>query len=108
MPQRHRAKATNEPEMMDMDEPVAPEPIEPPVEPAIEPDAANEEEEEYKETITIRALDLLALQHSFDDMRFRIANIERGARQAQLEAEERFEAQQSLLRPILDKLPPAP
>ena len=39
-------------------------------------------------------------------MRFKIATIERDARQAQLEVEERFEAQQSLLRAILDRVPP--
>jgi hypothetical protein len=41
-------------------------------------------------------------------MRFKIANIERDACQAQFEAKERFEAQQSLLRAILDRLPQAP
>jgi hypothetical protein len=90
--------------MMAMDEPVALEPVEPPV----EPDTTDEEEEEYEETITFRASDLIALQCSLDDMRFKIINIERDARQAQLEAEERFEAQQSLLRAILDRLPLAP
>jgi hypothetical protein len=41
-------------------------------------------------------------------MQFKIANIERDACHAQFKAEERFEAQQSLLQAILDKLPPAP
>jgi hypothetical protein len=80
MPQGHRAKATDEPEMMDMDEPEVPKPVEPPVEPTIELDVVDEEEEEYEETITIRAPDFLALQDSLDDMRFRIANIKRDAR----------------------------
>jgi hypothetical protein len=108
MPRGHQAKAVDEPEMMDMDEPAVPEPVEPPVEPAVEPDTAEEEEEEQEETITIRASDLIALQDSLDDMRFKIANIERDACQAQLEVEERFEAHQSLLRAILARLPPAP
>jgi hypothetical protein len=90
MPQGHWAKAADEPEMMDMDEPATPEPV--------EPDKVDEVEQEYEETITIRALDLIGLQDSLDDMRFEITNIERDARQAQLKAEERFEAQQSLLR----------
>ena len=93
---------------MDIEEPAAqPEPSAQP-EAAIEPDAADDEEgEEYTDTITISASDLVALQDTLDDMRFKIDNIERDARQAQLEAEERFEAQQSLLRAILDRLPPA-
>jgi hypothetical protein len=56
MPQGHRAKAVDELEMMDMDEPV-----EPLVDPVAEPDATDEEEAEYEETVTIRASDLLAL-----------------------------------------------
>jgi hypothetical protein len=115
MPQGHQARVANELEMMDMDEPGVPEwvelAVEPTVEPAVEPTVepyVADEEEEYEETITIRALDLLALQDSLDDMRFKIANIERDARQAQLEAEERFDAQQSLLWAIIDRLPPTP
>jgi hypothetical protein len=68
MPQGHQARAANEPEMMDMDEPAVPEPVEPLIEPAIEPDAVEEEEEEQEETITIRASDLIALQDNLDDM----------------------------------------
>jgi hypothetical protein len=64
-------------------------------------------EAKQEEKITIRASDLIALQDSLDNMQFKIANIERDARQAQCKAEERFEAQQSLLRAILDRLPPA-
>jgi hypothetical protein len=90
--------------MMDMDEPIA---VEQEVELVSKPDTADEEEEEYEETVTIRAPDLLALQDTLDYMRFKIANIEIDAHQAQLEAEERFEEQQSLLRAILDRLPPA-
>jgi hypothetical protein len=68
------------------------------LEPAVKPDAADEEEEEeYEEMITIKASDLIALKDSLDDMRFKITNIRRDARQAQLEAEETFEEQQSLL-----------
>jgi hypothetical protein len=64
--------------MMDMDELAAPEPVEL----AVEPDAVAEEEEEYEEMITIRASYLLTLQDSLDDLRFRIANIERDEHQA--------------------------
>jgi hypothetical protein len=75
MPRGHQARAADELEIMDMDEPAAPEPVEL----AVEPDAADEEEEEYEEMITIRASDLLALQDSLDDMLFKITNIERDA-----------------------------
>jgi hypothetical protein len=68
MPRGHRARAVDEPELMDMDEPAVVELVEP---------NAIDEEEEYEETITMRALDLLALQDTLDDMRFKIANIER-------------------------------
>jgi hypothetical protein len=61
MPRRHRARAADEPEMIDMDEPAA-------LEPPVEPDPANEEEEEYEETIIIRVSDLITLQDSLDDM----------------------------------------
>jgi hypothetical protein len=44
-------------------------------------------------TVTLKATDVYALQDPLDDMRFKIANIERDARQAQFKAEERFEAQ---------------
>jgi hypothetical protein len=37
MPRGHRARAANKQEMMDMDEPATPEPVEP----VVEPDAAN-------------------------------------------------------------------
>ena len=63
MPRGHRARATDEPKMMDIEKPVAqPEPSAQP-EAAVEPDAADDEEEgeEYEETITISALDLVAL-----------------------------------------------
>jgi hypothetical protein len=62
MPRGHRARAADELEMMDMDELAAEARV------AVEPDAVDEEEEEYEETITIRASDLLALQDSLDDM----------------------------------------
>ena len=74
---------------MDIEEPSA-QP-----EATVELDTADDEEEgeEYKETNTISASDLVALQDTSNDMRFKIANIERDAHQAQLEAEERFKAQ---------------
>jgi hypothetical protein len=44
MPREHRARATDKPEMMDMDEPAVPKPRESPVEPVAEPHVADEEE----------------------------------------------------------------
>jgi hypothetical protein len=103
MPREHRAKALDEPEMMNMDEPVAAEPEEPPVEPVAKPHVANEEDEETEqdETITLRASDFEALQDTLEDIRFQIADIQRDVRQDRLET-------QDLLRAILDRLPPAP
>jgi hypothetical protein len=61
----HMPRVVRDPEMMDVDEPVvlepavpetsAPELAEPPMEPEIE-----EEEEDYEETITLRASDFVA------------------------------------------------
>jgi hypothetical protein len=70
MPREHRAKAPNEPKMMNMDEPAAAEPGEPPIEPVAEPHVANEEEEETKqeETITLKASDFEALQDTLEDI----------------------------------------
>ena len=45
-----------------------------------EHDEPPEEEEEYKETITLRAADFYALQDTLEDIRFQIANIQRDAR----------------------------
>jgi hypothetical protein len=45
MPREHRARAPDEPEMMNMDEPATAKLGEPPVEPVAEPHVANEEEE---------------------------------------------------------------
>jgi hypothetical protein len=89
--------------MMHMDEPAAAEPGEPPVEPATEPHVADEEEAEteQEETITLRASDFEALQDTLEDIRFRIADIQRDVRQDRLET-------QDLLRAILGRLPPAP
>jgi hypothetical protein len=72
--------------MMDVDEPVVLEPIVPepaapetatpePAKPPVEP----EEEEEYEETIMLRASDFVAFQDILGDMRFQIANIQRDA-----------------------------
>ena len=74
MPRGHRARATDEPEMMDIEKPATqPEPSAQP-EAAVEPDAVDDEEEgeEYEETITINASDLVALQDTLDDMQFKI------------------------------------
>ena len=64
MPRGHRARAADEPEKMDVKEPSAPP------EAAVEPDVTDDEEkgEEYEETITISASDLVALQDTLDDM----------------------------------------
>jgi hypothetical protein len=48
MPREHRARALDEQEMMNMDEPAAAEPGEPPVEPVTEPHVADEEEAEIE------------------------------------------------------------
>jgi hypothetical protein len=51
MPRGHRARAAEEPEMMDMDKPV-----EPPVDPIAEPDVADEEEAKYEDMVTYQTL----------------------------------------------------
>jgi hypothetical protein len=88
----HMPRAAPEPEMMDMDEPVAPERaapelVEPPVEPKEEAEDQQEEEEEYEETIMIRASDFAALQDTLEDMRFKIAEIQREAHQDRLDVQ---------------------
>jgi hypothetical protein len=60
-----------------------------------------EEEKEYEETITLRAIDFYALQDTLEDIQFQIADIQRDARQDRLET-------QDMLRAILDRLPPTP
>jgi hypothetical protein len=71
--------SVREPEMMDMVEPVVLEPAVPEtavpelVEPLVEPEEeakVEEEEEEYKETITLRASDFVGFQDILEDMRF--------------------------------------
>jgi hypothetical protein len=59
------------------------------------------DEEEYEDTITLRAIDFYALQDTLEDMRFQIAEIQRDARQDRLET-------QDMLRATLDRLPPTP
>ena len=70
MPWGHQARAVNKPKMIDMDEPAEPKPVEPPIQPLAELDIGDEEEEEYEETVTIRASNFPALQDTLDDMRF--------------------------------------
>jgi hypothetical protein len=62
---------------------------------------ANEQldEEEYEETITLRAADVYALQDTLEDMRFQIANIQRDAHQ------DKFELR-AMMQDILARLPP--
>jgi hypothetical protein len=55
MPRGHRARAANKQEMMDMDEPAAPEPVEP----VVEPDAAN------KKKMSVR-MNMFIPSHKFD------------------------------------------
>jgi hypothetical protein len=59
MPRGHRARAVDEPEMMDMEDAAAPELVEP----VAEPHVADEEEEEaeQEEMITLKAADFYAL-----------------------------------------------
>ena len=64
MPRGHRARATNEPKPMDMDEAVA-----------AELEAAAEEEVEPEETITIRAADFYALQESLVGIQFELVDM---------------------------------
>jgi hypothetical protein len=66
-----------------------------------EHDEQPEEEEEYEETITLKAADFYALQDTLEDIRFQVANIQRDARQDRLET-------QDMLWAILDRLPPPP
>jgi hypothetical protein len=101
----HMPRVVQQPEMMDVDEPIvlepavletaAPEPAESPMEPEEE-----EEEEEYEETITLRASDFVAFQDILEDMRSQIADLQRNALQDRLETQE-------MLRAIIDRLPPA-
>jgi hypothetical protein len=63
-----------------------------------ERDKQPEEEEEYEETITLRAADFYALQDTLEDIRFQIADIQRDARQDKLKT-------QDMLQGILDRLP---
>jgi hypothetical protein len=68
MPRGHRARATDELEPMDIEEAgTKPEVVAEPVEPVVVPNTA-EEEEEYEETITINASDLVALQDTLEDI----------------------------------------
>jgi cob(I)alamin adenosyltransferase len=65
-----------------------------------------EKKAEQEETITISATDFYALQKTLADIRFELANMRRDARQDKLEVDERYEAQQAMLRAILAWLPP--
>jgi hypothetical protein len=66
MPRGHRARAVDEPEMMDMEELAVPEPIEP----IAEPHVADEEEEEaeQEETITLRVANFYTLHDTLEDI----------------------------------------
>ena len=90
-----------EPEPMDIHDMAAKQ--ERAVEPerAAEHDEQPEEKEEYKETITLSAADIHALQDTLEDIQFQISEIQRDARQDRLET-------QDMLQAILDRLPPTP
>jgi hypothetical protein len=88
MPRGHRARATDEPELMDMDEAVVA---------VAEPEAVAEEKAEQEEMITIITADFYALQETLVDIRFELADMRRDAHQDKLEADERYEAQQAML-----------
>jgi hypothetical protein len=85
-------RAIREPEMMDVDELVVPEPVVPeiaapePAEPPVEPE--EEEEEEYEKTIMLRASDFVAFQDILEDIRFQVADMQRTAHQDRLETQE--------------------
>jgi hypothetical protein len=93
MPRAHRARAANEPELMDMDEATT------------EPKVVAEEEAEQEEMIIISATDFYALQETLVDIRFKLADMWRDACQDKLEVDERYKAQQAMLRAILVWLP---
>ena len=81
---------------MDMDEAVA-----------AKPKAAVEPEAEAEKTISIKAIDFYALQESLVGIQFELADIQRDAHLDKLEADERYETQQAMLRAILARLPSA-
>jgi hypothetical protein len=63
-------RVVQEPEMMDVDEPTVPETVAPePAEPLEQP------EEDYEETIMLRASDFVAFQVILEDMRSQITNL---------------------------------
>jgi hypothetical protein len=98
MPRGHRARAADEPELMDIDKSIVA---------TAEPEAVAEEEAEQEKTITISAADFYALQETLADIRFELADMRRDACQDKLEADERYKAQQAMLQAILAWLPPA-
>ena len=75
IPWGHQARAADEPKMMDMEEPAAPEPVEPVVEPHVADEEGEEEEVEQEETITFKAIDFYALQDTLEDIQFQILDI---------------------------------
>jgi hypothetical protein len=99
MPREHRARAPDEPEMMNMDEPAVVEPGELPAKPEREAKQAKQPEED-EEYITLRASDLLHFQETLVDIRSQIADLQKDARQDRLEVQQMFRA-------IMDRLPPA-
>jgi hypothetical protein len=97
----HMPRATTAPEPKLEPEPMDIQEMAAELERAVEYDDQPEEEEEYEETITLRAADFYALQDTLEDIRFQIADIQRDARQDRLET-------QDMLRAILDRRPLAP
>jgi hypothetical protein len=97
-----RAAPALEPEPMDIPKMAAEQDIATKPERAAEQEEQLEEkdEEEYEETITLRASDFVHFQDILEDMQFQIADLQRTGRYDRLETQE-------MLRAILDRLPPA-
>jgi hypothetical protein len=70
MPREHRARAADEPELMDIDKSIMA---------TVEPEAVVEEEAEQEKTITISATDFHALQETLADIRFELVDMRRDA-----------------------------
>jgi hypothetical protein len=95
--------AEPEPEPKDIHKMVAEQEIATELEMAeVQEEEADEQpdEEEYEETITLKAADVYALQDTLEDMRFHIANIHRNAHQDRLEL-------RAMMQDILVRLPPS-
>jgi molecular chaperone GrpE (heat shock protein) len=96
-------KPAPEPEPMDIHEMPAEQEIiaEPEMAEGHEEEADEQpDEEEFEETITLRAANVYALQDTLEDMQFHIANIQRDAHQDRSKL-------RAMMQDILARLPPA-